>query len=651
MKHIWILGLITISLCPISLRAETDQSITAQPPGLDFKIDVHPQEFSRKVTFKAKNLFAHADYLASDECEGRQAGSPGQARARSYIVKQLNKSGFDEVKHYPFEFVADMKLGGNTALSASHTHANVGEKNIFNRPMKSGNPFPTFVYELHEDFLPLKISKAGTIANADLVFAGYGISAPDKGYDDYKDLDVAGKLVLVIRSEPESRAGRRIGVEKADPHDSFSVYSDLFYKASSARDKGALGLVIVNGIRGMSESERKVLDKLQHGSGRPACGIPLIQVVPDLADDWLKSTGKNIASLQEAIDESLTPQSFLVPGINISANVNIVREHTTDENVAVVLQGNDPVLRDEILVIGAHYDHLGRGSEFSLADKNEMGQIHRGADDNASGVSSLLELAAALRKNRDALKRSVWIIFFGAEELGTLGSIHFTQSPPPEFSLKNTCAMLNLDMVGRCRERKVMVYGTATGTGFDSILKLANQDLNLDLKPGADGFGGSDQTPFVTNSVPVLFFFTGSHKDYHRPSDTVDKLNVVDQTLITALTYNVAAALINAPERPKFVKVDVPKMSGGVGGVGLGTLPDYSFEGKGLRIIGVREKSPADRAGLKAGDIITKLGNRTIENIYDYMNALKQSVAGIETMATIKRDGSDLEIKVTPEKR
>ena len=625
----------------------------------DFKIETQPQGFSEKFTFDARRLFNHADYLASDECNGRLASSPGEALAREYIVKHLTDSGYKEIRQFPFEFIADVKLEGENFLTARYQNTDLNVDNYYRKPelvrtapSGAGRALDA-LYKLDEDYRPMRISKSDFVnpSQSSLVFAGYGISAPDKNYDDYKDLDVKGKVVLVIRTEPETSDGKRIGIPAANPHASLSVYSDLFYKAGIARDKGAAALVIVNGKRGMSNAERESLETFAHGSGKTDCGIPLIQVMPEVADDWLRPSKKDIASLQAEIDKDLTPHSFAVDGVSIGLNVNIKREHATDRNVVVVLPGNDPALRNEIVVIGAHYDHLGRGNEFSLAGKSGMGQIHRGADDNASGVSSVLELADALHKNRAALKRTVWIMFFGAEELGTLGSNDFVKNPPADFQIKNVAAMLNLDMVGRCRQNKLMVYGAGTGTGFDKVLEAANAQTKLDLKPTQDGFGGSDQTAFVSAGVPVLFFFTGSHEDYHKPSDTADKLAVDQQARITAFALNVAAETINAPERPKFVKLEAPKMSGGIGGVGLGTLPDYAYEGKGLRINDVREKSAADKAGLKGGDVIVELSGRKIENIYDYMNALKQCQAGIETTAKILRDGKEIEFKVTPEKR
>jgi Zn-dependent M28 family amino/carboxypeptidase len=635
-----------------ALRAEEDKKPLFDA---DYKIDVQPPGFPEAFTFKAKNLFKHADYLASDECEGRLAGSEGEAKAREYIIKHLETAGFKEVRHFPFDFISDVKLGENNHLVATfpETAAKIDKAQWFHKPELD----PLFSkslacnYKPDEDYRPLRISKAAELVEGGLVFAGYGISAPDKSYDDYKDLDVKGKVVLVIRGEPETKDGKRINVEKADPHTPSSVYADLFYKAATARDKGAAALVIVNGTRGLSNAERAALETFQHGSGKTDCGIPLIQVFPEVADDWLRAAEKDIPKLQATIDTELKPQSFPVTGVQIALNLDITRERATDENLAVVIPGNAANLHNEIIVIGAHYDHLGRGNEFSLAGKNDMGKIHRGADDNASGVSSVLELAEALNKNRGVLKRTVWIMFFGAEELGTLGSIDFVKNPPADFRNQDVSVMLNLDMVGRCRDNKVMIQGVGTGTGLDKVLEAANHDIGLELKPTTDGFGGSDQQSFLNASIPVLFFFTGSHQDYHKPSDSADKLDTGDQARITALVYNTAATLINAPERPKYIKVQAPKMSAGIGGVSLGTLPDYAYEGKGMRINDTRAGGPADKAGLKSGDIIIKLSDKSVENIYDFMNVLRQCQPGIETTVRVIRSEKEIDIKITPEKR
>jgi hypothetical protein len=695
-----IFATVALAICvPLALTAED-----APRPVIDhdYKIDVQPPDFPEEYTFKAKNLFKHADYLASDECEGRLAGSEGEAKAREYIIKRLEKAGIKDVRHFPFDFISDVKLGENNQLFAifPETAAKVDKATWFHEPKlaasvlgdsKVGVRYPKSMastYKTNEDFRPMRNSKSTSdVIDGGLVFAGYGISAPDKNYDDYNDLDVKGKVVLVIRGEPETKEGQRIGDEKPkveapktdpaktdpsksdpdkskstpigpenphntpDPHRLPGVYSDLFYKAATARDKGAIALVIVNGTRGMSNAERAALETFQHGSGKTDCGIPLVQVFPEVADDWLRTAEKSIPKLQEAIDKELKPQSLAVPGVQIALKADITRERASDENLAVVIPGNAENLHHEIVVIGAHYDHLGYGNEFSLAGKNDMGKIHRGADDNASGTSSVIELASALYKNRAALKRTVWIMFFGAEELGTLGSIDFVKNPPVDFRIEDVSAMLNLDMVGRCRQNKVMVYGVGTGTGFDKVLESANKNIELDLKPTSDGFGGSDQQSFVNVSIPVMFFFTGSHEDYHKPSDSAEKLDVAAQAKITALVYKAAAEVINAAQRPKYVKLQAPKMSGGMGGLSLGTLPDYAYEGKGMRLNDTRGGGPADKAGLKAGDIIIKLNDKSVENIYDFMNALRLCQPGIETTVRVIRGATEMDIKITPEKR
>jgi len=610
--------------------------------------EVRSAALPKSAVFKSKVLYDHVAYLASDETEGRLAGSPGQAKAREFIVKQLRKSGLTDIRRQSFDFISDVKLGPKTALTAHFAKAET-QGNWFRAPQNGVSQ-----YKPEDDFRPMRISKSGEITEpVGLVFAGYGISAPEKGYDDYKDLDVKGKVVLVLRTEPETADGKKVGIDKPDVHHAgvATFYSDFYYKAAIARDKGAVALVIVNGRRGVSDSERATLESFQRGGGRTDGGIPFIQIFPEVADDWLRPAGKNITDLQKAIDAEIKPASFVVPGVTISGTVDVIRQRATDENVCAVIPGTDPVLRNEIIVIGAHYDHLGRGNEFSLADAKDIGKIHYGADDNASGCASLLEIAAALRRNRDFLKRTVWIVFWGAEELGTIGSNYFTKTPPPGFDMKNVSAKLNMDMVGRCRDNKVMVYGVGTGVGFDEVLKNANRQTELQIKPSQDGFGASDQTAFVNAGVPVLFFNTGSHSDYHKPSDTLGTLNITDQARITALVYNTAAEVINAPARPAFVKIEAPKMGGGMGGVGLGTLPDYAFEGKGMRISGVRGNSAADKSGLKAGDIIVNMGGKNIETIHDYMYALRESRAGMETSLTITRDGKSMDVKVVPEKR
>jgi len=690
-----------------SLSAFAEQAVAA-PPKVDrgFKIEVKADGVEKKVSFKAGDLYKHAAYLASDECEGRFPGTPGHLRARQYIIDELQNIGFKEVRRFPFDFVASVELGTKTSLLAVFDDSvKIDAPGWYHLPSKREDGRHASGYKLDDDFRPLRISESANLTDAPLVFAGYGISAPQFGYDDYKDLDVKGKIVLVLANEPESKDGKTIAdlaaqsnphapvppvdekhkldpsvnpvakpdqpnaaapgspAAPANPHKAPSIYGNFFYKASTARDKGAAGVILVRGPRGTSDADRATLESFERGfGGRTGCGLPIIHVFAEVADDLLKPSGRTLADAQKLIEEQFNNRlnvkdappaaatSFAINGVKLLLQTDVKRPRAEDQNLAVLIPGTDPALKDELVVIGAHYDHLGRGNEFSLAGKNELGQIHYGADDNASGSSSVIELARALHKNRKHLKRTVWLMWYGAEELGTLGSIDFLKHAPEDFKTSNVAAMLNLDMVGRAKDKKVMIYGVGTGTGFEALVKAANDGLGLDLKPSADGFGGSDQTAFVNAGVPVLFFFTGSHEDYHRPSDTVDKLNVSDQALISALVYKSAVQIINAPERPKFIKLEAPKMGLGIGRVRLGTMPDYSFEGKGLRITGVRGGTAADKAGIKGGDVIVNLGGKRVDNIQDYMIALNALTPALETTVTILRDGKEVELKVTPDK-
>ncbi|HYG77651.1 MAG TPA: M20/M25/M40 family metallo-hydrolase, partial [Planctomycetota bacterium] len=488
---------LTLLAALISYAAFAEQAVQA-PPKIDrgFKVEVKADGIEKKVTFKARDLYKHAEFLASEECGGRFPGTLGHERAREYIIGELKDIGFKEVRRFAFDFVASVELGDQNILRAYFTKdAVTGKKDWYRNPLPTKQPesngysearfLPQFnsIYALNDDFRPLRISEAGTFDDKALVFAGYGISAPDRGYDDYKDLDVKGKIVLVLAREPETPEKKTIAdlapanphapppaeekqkldpavnpVAKPDqpapapanPHKPPSVYGNFFYKASTARDKGAAGVIVVHGPRGTSEAERASLEAFERGfGGRTGCGLPIIQVFAEVADDLLKPSGKTLAQAQKAIDEKLAPASFPIEGVRVFLQTDIKRPRATDENLAVVIPGCDPALKDEIVVIGAHYDHLGLGNEFSLADKADMGKVHGGADDNASGSSSVIELARALYKNRKDLKRTVWLMWFGAEELGTLGSIDFLKRPPQEFKTANVAAMLNLDMVGR----------------------------------------------------------------------------------------------------------------------------------------------------------------------------------------------------------
>jgi hypothetical protein len=314
------------------------------------------------------------------------------------------------------------------------------------------------------------------------------------------------------------------------------------------------------------------------------------------------------------------------------------------------------------VVIGAHYDHLGLGGPESLAAKPE-GQIHHGADDNASGTTGLLEIARSLASERGKVKRSIMFIAFSGEELGLLGSGAYTKNPV--IPLSKTVAMLNMDMIGRLRDGSLHVGGAGTSPTWKSLLEKLNGSApptvsaagngsgsRFKLGLSEDGFGPSDHQSFYVRDVPVLFFFTGTHDDYHKPSDTADKINGQGLMQIAEFVREIAISVANEPQRIAFTKVKVEQRPTGRGfRVYLGTVPNYSDQSDGMKLDGVRPGSPAEKAGMRAGDIVVKLGKMAIKNVYDYTYALGEMRGGEEIEAVLRRDGKEMTVKITPEKR
>jgi hypothetical protein len=302
----------------------------------------------------------------------------------------------------------------------------------------------------------------------------------------------------------------------------------------------------------------------------------------------------------------------------------------------------------EAVVIGAHYDHLGLGATGSLAPSPE-GKPHLGADDNASGVAGLLELARRLAAAPGPRRRSVYFVAFGAEELGTLGSAHFVRRPPIE--LAKITAMVNMDMIGRLRDDTLEVHGLGTSPAWKGLLEGANRGPGLKLKTREGGYGPSDHAPFYGAGLPVFFVFTGAHPDYHRPSDTADKVDTAGVVRVIDLVEGVVRPLADAPERLAFTRVPAEKeeMSGPSRGfrVWVGGVPDYSEEGPGVRFSGVTPGSPAEKAGLRGGDVLVRFGSKEIRNIYDYTYVLGEHKPGEAVTLVVKRDGAEVSLELT----
>lgn len=584
------------------------------------------------IDISRRDLEVHVKYLASDELEGRRAGTDGNRKAAEYIARQFERFGLSPAGtggsfFQTFEFVANVRLGQGNALS-------------FSRP----DGLPSLVLTPDVDFRPFGFS-TNTSISAPLVFAGYGISAPDENYDDFKDLDVSGKIIVVLRYTPEG----------SDPHGSLSRHSALRNKARTARDKGAAGLIMITGP--LDEEEDSII-KLSYDQSFSTSGIPAVTMKRAAFEDLLMNSGKDLKTIQEELNTTKQPKSFPIPSIIATLSTEVVKVTATTSNVAGYVEGAHPQKKNEVLVIGAHMDHLGYGGPGSGSLTPDVHDIHNGADDNASGTSALLELAEAMGHRKHELDRSVIFIAFSAEEIGLLGSTYYVNNP--FLPLATTVAMLNMDMVGRLEANTLTVHGTGTSSIWDDLLRQHNTSgtgtEKFTLKYIADGFGPSDHAQFYGKDIPVLFFFTGTHSDYHRPSDDWDKLNYTGQEQVTRFVDEIAMDLINRDDRPDFKRVQMssPMASGGDSRgftVTLGIIPDYAEGDEGMKIGGLRPQGPAEKSGIKSGDIITRMAGKAVLNIYDYMGILGELKAGQEVEVEVKRDGQQMKFTATMEKR
>jgi hypothetical protein len=474
-----------------------------------------------------------------------------------------------------------------------------------------------------------------------MVFAGYGVTAEEFQYDDYAGIDVKDKIVVVLRYEPPSFAVK-------GGNQGMTQHSQLVTKAINARNHGAKALVLVNGKLG--DGEEDLLTRFGSVNGPEDAGIIFLQAKNAVAEDWVKASGKSLAELQKQIDDSSKPASFALPENQSAAlTVSIRTTRATVNNVLAYLPGKT----DEYVIIGAHYDHLGRGNIDSLAP-SQIGQIHPGADDNASGTAGVLELARLLAPQKGQLRRGILFMSFAGEELGLLGSSAWVNHPTRP--LDKAVAMLNMDMIGRIKNDKVYIGGVGTGSTLKAVVEeaQANSGFKIEYSPG--GYSSSDHTSFVTKKIPVLFFFSGLHSDYHKPSDTWDKIDPVAATRLLGVVGTTAELLADADTRPSFVVVEEDKHPGALGGGGgygpyFGSIPDFGQVETGVKFSDVKPGSPAAKAGLKAGDILIQFGDKPIKNLYDFTDALRRSKVGDVVEVKVLRDGQPVTASVKLEQR
>lgn len=590
------------------------------------------------------NLRRHVEYLASDKLEGRRTGEAGATTAAGYVAKQFaqfklkpgtgsanGKSNFLQ----PFPYVAGVTLGKDNSLRIVPTDPTRDNK------METGI-----------NWMPFGFSPNADVPSSPVVFAGYGISAPELKYDDYAGLDVKDKIVLIFDSTPDA----------GNPHSEFGRFN-IHIKASIAKDKGARGIIL---IAADSDFKNDRLSRLNFDRTLGETALPVVGIMRQYGAELVGvENDKALADFETALAaraDKATGHDQPAALTKAAAQIKIVLSKKQAEayNVIGILEGRDPVLKNEAIIIGAHYDHLGRGGTGSLAANSS--DIHHGADDNASGTSAILELARLFAKEKNN-KRTIIFMAFGGEEEGLLGSKFYVANPV--WPLDKTVAMINLDMVGRLKDEKLTIGGIGTASEWSDLVRKRN-DLNLPemvaplptpyseyhfvLSLNEDGFGPSDHSSFYGKKIPVLFLFTGTHLDYHKPSDTFEKINYEGLSKITHYVAAIAKLVDQNPVRPTYTTA---KASGTPGGrmtltVSLGTIPSYADSTDGLVLDGVRENSPAAKAGLKVGDKITKLNGKEVRNAMDYTYVLGTMKAGEEYEVELTRGGEKLTLKIIP---
>ncbi len=562
--------------------------------------------------------------LASPAMEGRRSGTVGGDLAARHIAGVFRDAG--------------LRPGGDAGAYIQAFDVPTGIRLGSTNSIATVPPSSTALV-LGRDFSPLAVSDDGEVS-ADLVFAGYGITAPDLGYDDYAGVDVHGKAVLVLAGEPRIR----------DPASPFRKpeayhYAERRHKIINAREHGARLVLLVTD----PASDRGTLPSL--GGLTQPWGVVAVAITRHVADALVAPIAPDVLGLAAPIDRSMRSGSRAIPGVHVKAQVRLVRERGHTGNVIGVLPGTDPHLAEQTIVVGAHYDHLGHGGEGSLAP-DEVGVVHPGADDNASGTAAVMALARGFASAGGAPRTLVFVAFAG-EEMGLLGSSEYVRHPV--VPLDRTILMVNLDMVGRLRDGKLYVSGVDSGTGLRPVVEGAARGLPLAPEIRGEPFAPSDHPAFDAARRPVLFLFTGPHADYHRPGDTADKINASGLETVSEFASRVIAAVAAQATPPAYVKIEGP-VSGGrsSGGYGpfFGVIPDFAGGGApGVKISGVRAGSPAEKAGLAAGDVLVQLGGVHVKTLDDLMFALRSHRAGDHVDVRWERDGRPHQGDATLEER
>jgi hypothetical protein len=648
-------------------------------------------------------LRATVAYLADDAREGRGVGTQGLEQAAAYLAEQFQAAGLktDLIHGAPFQSF-EVTLAAERGRPEENRLVLVG-------PPDAQGKSPSVALTLDQDFAPLAAGGSGQF-DAPLVFAGYGITAlslkrGDEAitYDDYAGVDVRGKVVIVLRKEPQQN-------DPASPFDGTQTtpYSLFVRKLTNAREHGAAAVIFVNdgpellnrrkeqlaavreALQGLeslkerlaaaqpqqddlAELGKAVAQKAQElaqraqplaestdgllpfggaGANVSHAGMPVLFCRRAVIDRVLMAAlGKDLAALERDIDSDLVPRSQELAGWRAQGQTAVIENKTQIRNVLGVLEGRG-ALADQTVVVGAHYDHLGYGGEGSLAPWTR--EIHNGADDNASGTAALVEIARRLASAPQTPRRRILFIAFTGEERGLLGSSHYVQHPL--FPLESTVAMVNLDMVGRLTDDKLAVYGTGTATEFDALIERLAGERGFVLSKHPGGYGPSDHSSFYAKRIPVLHFFTGTHRDYHRPSDDVDKLNVAGMRRVVELAATLVQTLAEQPQPPTYVEIRRIEQMGDPAAAGdrpsFGSMPAYPNPAKdGVLLEAVLEGSPAEKAGIRGGDVLLEFGGERITVLEEFEAALRRHKPQDRVKVKVRRGEEILEMEVTLARR
>ncbi len=620
-----------------------------------------------RSSFDAADIGRHIDYLCRPELGGRLTGTAGEKAASAYVAAYMEQLGLEKVQLagspetsfvQKFPFVSRIEIGKNNELR-----------------------WGTKTYEVDKQWRPLALTSDTEIQDTPIVFAGYGIVTPSatsdtntnsesesaldtSEYDSYVHLDVQGKWVMVFRQMPMDISTQRRGY--------LSRFSSLRYKAMIARERGAVGIIFVSGPTSQARSE---LVSLSTDGSLSGSQIAAISIQDSLAEEWLSASGKSLQKLQSALDAGDMQMGFELNEVKLAAKIDVDPVEAFGQNTLGLLSCGNPDA--STIIVGAHIDHLGaQAGNNSLAKEEEKNQVHRGADDNASGVAGMLEIAEYLstqvNKQGAKLKANILFAAWSGEELGLLGSAYFIDNLPtilvdevdPHAALhfnanseekvaRKIAANINLDMIGRLRDNLVL-QGTGSSPIWRSEIEKRNSIVGLSLILQDDSYLPTDASTFYIAGVPVLSAFTGQHSEYHTPRDVPELINFEGAARTAQLLGLITRSLALSGEVPEYKQQDAPENSGTRVNLTayLGSIPDYAAgDIKGVKLSGVSEGGPAQKAGVKPNDIIVELASRKITNIYDYTYAIEALKIGEPTEIVVQRGDQELRLPITPASR